>query len=183
MDLTKKELFRAYSPYRKEALYCFAIDVIIVIVGIATLVCLGLPHYAPVLFLIFPGYFVLEILINYRLAILSIIEERTQNYILKDVSIIGMRVEDSASGRWGSVVPKLYPGNIGMNRYKILCIDSNKHKLSLRRVMSNKNAQLLSDKIYDVSILPSTVVIGRYSRIILKYCDEDGVAFVLNRTM
>ena len=183
MDLTKKELFCAYSPYRKEALYCLGIDGIVAFVCCAVFFLQKVHTFAPALFLIIPGYFILEMLINYRLAILSFIEERNQSYIQKEISIVGMKIEDSASGRWESAIPKLYAKNLRMNRYKIMCIDSNKEKISLRRVMSNKNAQLLSDKIHDESPLRRTVVIGKYSRIILKYCDKDDVSFVLSRTM
>lgn len=183
MGLAKYEIVRAYSPYRKEALYCFVIDIITVFVCSAVFILIGIPHYAPLLFLVFPTYLVVEILINYRLAVLSILEEWNQIYVLKDILIVGIKIEDSASGRWGSVIPKLYPKELGIKRYKIKCIDSNKAEMSLRCVMSNKNAKLLSSRIDSESALLRTVVIGRYSRIILKYCDKDDLALVLNRTM
>ncbi len=183
MDLAKFEIDRAFSPYRKEALYCLMIDVIITLICSTVCFLIEIQQSAPALFLIFPAYFIAEIIVNYRLALLSILEVRNQSYVCKEVTVTQIKIEDSASGRWGSIVPKLYSKSLGVNRYKILCVDANNEKIKLRCAMSRKIVRLLGDSMDASGGLRRTVIFGRYSHIVLKYCDNDDLALVMNRKL
>lgn len=182
MDLNKYEIAH-YLPYRKEAMYCFTLDIVIVVVICVLFFVMEIQFYMPVLFLILPTYFIIESFFNYRLALLSFFEVCKNSYMSKDVYIVDINIENSASGHWGSIISKLYPKAVGMERYKIICVDTNNVKLTLRSAMSNKNSQLLTDGIRMTKPLKRTVVFGRYSHIVLKYLDDDDLAFILNRKL
>ena len=183
MDLSKNEVARAYSPFRKEALFCFIVDVVILLICSAVFVVIELQKYAIWLFLVFPLYFLAEVFINYRIAILSLIEDRHQCIVFRTVVIEHVQIESSASGHWGSVLPSLYPSQMRVQRYKIKCTDANGKKLSLRCAMSIRNAKLFDKMLESPSLRKRTVVTGKFSHIILKYCDKDDFAFVLSRRL
>ena len=179
MALSKKEINHAYSPYRKEAIFCFIIDCVIVVASMAFLICID----AIQLFYVFPLYFVVEVLLNYRLAILCAIEERYRKFDLLEIKFTKSDLEDSASGHWGSIIPQLYPSELRVARYRIKCIDSNNKSLTLRCVMSLKNAELFDKMIECNTEQMQLVIVGKYSRIIVKYCTINDFTFVLNRRL
>ena len=184
MDSNKVEYSRAYSPYRKEALYCFIVDILILIVSFIVIFSIKLETYTIQLLWIIPVYLIAEVFLNYRLALLSLIEEKCRGgTVLATVEIKRISRESSLSGRWESVIPKLYPKEMRVERYKINCTDPNGKKIVLRRAMSMKNAQLFDKMIECDSMRRRTVVIGKYSHIIVKYCDKDDFAFILSRRL
>ena len=110
-------------------------------------------------------------------------EHCREGTILKTVFIENFQIESSASGHWGSVIPNLYPEKMGVNRYKIKGTDSEGQKIVLRCAMSFKNAKLFDQMIEDVSMKKRTVIVGKYSHIIVKYCDKDDFSFMLSRRL
>ena len=180
MDLDERIFERAFAPYRKESVHCLLLDIVISIIGFGMFMLMNIPEIDMGLFLVFPVYFLVEIFVNYRISILTLIEEHLLCVVRKDVTIENCQLEYSPSGRWGSVIPKLYPSIMKVARYKIMCTDENGKKVKLRSVMSLKNVQRFR-KMVETTSHPQSVIIGKYSRIILKYCDKNDNTFVLNR--
>ena len=181
MDLSKSEFLHAYSPYRKEATRCLAIDVLVSFLCGIILFIVGIQTNAVWTFWVIPIYFFIELFVNYKFAILSLIEEKNKCVVLAVVTIEKKEIEDSASGRWGSIIPRLYPKELHMQRYKITCTDESGKKILLRSVMSINNAKLFNKMLETTSMCKRTIIAGKYSHIILKYCDRDDFALILNR--
>ena len=188
MNISDKEITRAYEPYRKEALYILIIYALYEL-GITVFF---IPVYFvtgrdPAFFILLPGillfFAVFAVLVNFRLAILSKIEERRNLYIRKEVEITDLRGESDLYGKWNNILPKLYPEHLGVDRHKILCIGPDGKKLTLRSAMSLKNAWLLADEIIKETGKKRTVLYGKYTHIIVKYCDGDDTAFRLSRLL
>ena len=183
--LNKNEFAHAYSPYRKEARYCLIVDLIISVFGCVLVFYMYALVNKTAIWLLgaFPSLLIIESFVNYRLAILSLIEEKHQLVVQKTVTLGTFKKEDSASSHWGSIIPKLYPKEMNMQRYKMRCIDTNGEKLTLRCAMSLRNAILFDKMMEDETTRKRTLIIGKYSRIILKYCDNDDFAFILSRRL
>lgn len=180
MDLHDLQIKKAYTPYRKEALHCAGIALVITIVGSLSLLVIGLHHIAPMLFLIFPLFWLVEMVIDCRLAIYSVLEKRKRKYITKIVTIVQIRTENAVSGHWGSVIPQMYPKQLRVDRYKILVYDNSGNKVSLRCVMSGKKWQMLSDNVLKGGSLERKITYGKYSRIVIAWNDKDNLAYSLN---
>lgn len=185
MDLRNRDVVRAYEPYRKEALYCLVVDVLIILGCAAMVITTGVRDRG--ILSLFGGFFVLffviEIFTDFRLGLLSRIEESCQLYVQLVIQVVQIKEEHSTSGHWGSIIPKLYPKNLNVQRYKISCFDSNMKKLRLRSAMGEKNAQALYDIVTKNNSMKYTVLIGKYTHIIVKYCDKDDISLKLNRTL
>ncbi len=184
-SIDQKIINRAYEPYRKEAMHCFVEYILVVLAcGVVFLIWkIQTPNIYIVLGIGCLLSFVLEIFLNYRLALLSWIEERRQLYEVKEVQMIRFKEEYFTSGKYESIIPKLYPKDIGVCRNKIKCIDSNNKNLSLRSAMGNKNAQMLIDEIKKRTGVRRTVMVGKYTHIIVKYCDNDYISHRLNTVL
>ena len=187
MVLNKKEFERAFSPYRKEAKHCLMKDVFLAFaLCILIAIFVNSDKNLIVMFWIIPLYFFIECAINYRLAIITMIEEHKRCVITKNVLIENKKNEWSPSGpRYSDgAMPFLYPKGMKVERYKIKCTDiSTGKKIYLRCAMSLKNAELLNKMLACESTRNRTVIIGKYSHIIIKYCDKDDFAFALSRRL
>lgn len=180
MDLHDSLLKKAYAPYRKEALHCAGLALVITIVGFLSMLLINLHQIAPILFLIFPLYWLAEILINCRLSIYSFWEARKREYVTTTATIIQIRTENAVSAHWGSAIPQLYPKQLRVDRYKIVGYDDSGNKVFFRCVMSGKKWQLLSDNVQKGSSLERKIIYGKYSRIIILWSDKDDLAHSLN---
>lgn len=185
MDLSDREVTRAYEPYRREALYSFITTLLVMLCCTALTIPWGIHN--PKLFIIFVvGYLFIQLLAAvfiYRFALFSIIEKRRNAYIKVSIRIIGISDEWIPSGKYESVMPKLYSKGLKVEPQKIKCMDSDMNKLMLRSAMSAKNAQLLVDEIWNEPGKVRTVLYGKYTHIIVKFCDKDDTSFKLNRTI
>lgn len=181
-SIDQKIVKRAYEPYRKEAMHCFLEYILVVLVcGVVFLIWrIQNPNIYIVVGIGCLLFFVLEIFLDYRLALLSWIEEHWRLYDIKEVQMVRIKVEYSPSGKYESIIPKLYPKELGVNRNKIKCIDFDNKKFSLRSAMGNKNAQILIDEINKKTGVRRTVKVGKYTHIIVKYCDNDYISHRLN---
>ena len=92
----------AFKPYREEALHCLIIDVIICLcmVALFAAVNFGLSFLA---FLI-PAYLLLECFLNYRVALLSFLENRFSLYSQSEYEFESDEVEYSFSAKHGDSV-------------------------------------------------------------------------------
>lgn len=202
MSSNERKMLHAYEPYRREALYCLRVDLLIVFCGAIIVTIAGMPRIWPSFYWIFPAYLLIELFLNYSLALIGTMEQRRELFIRRQVRIQKITREHSFSGRWGSVISKLYPPNLMVDRYKMICLDENGEKLTLRSAMSLKKYRLLIERIDPAcrryhrgrrherpkpidrtapTELPLwTVTIGKYSHIILSYDDKDELCDFLN---
>ena len=136
----KKEDYyhNAYEPYILEALFCFGLDLLLSLLMIIIIVKYGL-FESTFFCLAIPVYFLVAVFVNYRIALLSILERINKAYISTSFCIYEIQEEWSASGPWGSIIPKLYPKNQGVDRYKIIGIDSTGKPIKLHCAISEKN--------------------------------------------
>lgn len=202
MDLKKRKRLHAYEPYKREALYCFCADLILVLCLAVVIILFDIPQKFPYVYLVFPAFFLLELVFNYSIFLLGLVEQRRNLFLQKQVRIQKITVENSFSGHWGSVISKLYPSQLMVGRYKLLCVDSSGEKLKLRSAMSLKKYQLLISHLHpelmealsrthsqrskpvnpvDVVQQSWTVSFGKYTHIILSYDDQNELSDMLNR--
>ena len=182
MVLNNKEILLAYEPYRKEASHSFVTMVGAMACCIVVLIpfCKEIPKVLIVLGLSYLLLILFATIFIYRFSLLSIYEKRCCRYIRKEVRMTAMSDEYSPSGKYESIIPRLYPAGLRVQRHKIRCLDSDGNKLLLRRAMGGKNAQLLMDEIFNGGESKRTVIYGKYTHIIVSFCDKDDTAFWMN---
>lgn len=165
MALDKKKTARAYESYYREALYCLIVDVLISL-EIIIIACL---LNMPILIMLVPLMFLGDCFINYRIAILSLIEKISMKNKKIEVKVVDIKIESSWSGwNFESVIPKLYPQKDNVLRYKIVCFDTSGKKKIFRIVMSRKKYL----KFLEIFIKPSntpmiSITYGQFTRIVL----------------
>lgn len=189
MVINDKEVTRAYEPYRKEAIHIFASYVLLLFfltigyIIVYFLSDLGNPAFHIIWIGVVLFFFLVAVIINFRLALLSVFEEHRQLYIQKEVQIIRLDEDWDFYGKWNNILPKLYPPKTGVNRRKLRCVDSDGNKLILRSALGQKNAQLLLDEIYSKIGNKHTILYGKYTHIIVKFVGNDNTAFRLSRML
>lgn len=180
---TDREVSRAYEPYRREALYSFVMSILAMVCCTVVIIPWGIE--IPGVFLVLGvGYLcilLLEAVFIFRWALLSVIEKRRGCYACAQVQMVRISEEFVPSGKYESVVGKLYPKELRVRRHIIKCVDADGNRLTLRSVMSGKNAQPLLDEIYYKTGKTRTVLYGKYTHIIVKYCDDDDTSLTERR--
>ena len=171
MVLDKKIFKKAYSPYFKEARYCFIIYLCVSVSVVLFFVCFAAIKQIEVFLFLVPVlivYALCEFATNYRLIFMIILE----NARCKKQTVIINRIvtEHSWSGHlWNSVLPKLYEKKQLVNRYKLICHDPNGKKVILRCVMSAKKCKFLQNRIFESLSTQCVIVYGKYSKIVICY--------------
>jgi len=169
MELNKN-IKKAYEPYCKEFIYCFIIDIFIVISTIVIFITIGALNEFPIIFIIIPLYFIIECFINYRIFLLSRLEIKLSKNKTQNLKINKIKVESSASGwLWNSVIGKLYPKELGVERFKVECVDENNKTITLRMVMSIKKHEKF---LYAIKSKPNSyesITYGAQTKIILYF--------------
>jgi len=161
---------KAYAPYKKEAWYCFFIDIIICLVGSVIYYSIGAADIVTWFPFVFMGYLFLEVFFNYRLAVLSCIERIFNLTDVKCFRFIKISDAFSFSGKYGSVIYSLYPKELNMGSYKITAIENTTlKKVKLRTSVPGKKWQIISDNIYYNNADNVYVVYGKLTHIIIDY--------------
>lgn len=135
--MANKEIVRfRIQPYALEAALQFAIDLLIMLLGSAVLFWTEFPLYAHLV--LWAGYFVVALLLHYRVCLLAIIDSMKEDYVTETVSIQAFGDEYSFAGsRLGeSHVRLFYPREQRVRRYKLEVIDGREKKKKIRAVMS-----------------------------------------------
>ncbi len=178
----KKQYSMAYEPFLREARYCFVLDTLI---SFAVVICFFMLNLfsSPFFCMIIPAFFFIEVIVNYRIGLLALWERKKQLFVSTKVCIIEMREEYSPSGRWNSIIPKLYPPHLGVNRYRLIVKDSIGNMIILRCAMSGKKWQLIHDNIGDGIGWNRLVTYGKLTHIILSFDDKDDTSFKFNRNL
>jgi hypothetical protein len=88
---------------------------------------------------VFLFYFFFQLIFNYWLGILALIDRKKNDYETNNYKIVDVKIEDSWSGwLWHSIIPKFYPKKLDVKRYKIICIDELGKLTKVRSVMSRE---------------------------------------------
>ena len=186
MNKAGKYFSIAYAPFQREARYCFTVDLFISLVVAVIFFLLNL--FSSTFFRwIIPSFFLIEIIVNYRIGLLSRLESKIGAFISAKICISEIQDEYSASGRWNSIISKLYPPNLRVNRYRVIGKDGTGNIIKLRCAISGKKWQLIHDSIHD-SICEGVewnrlVTYGKLTHIILSFDDKDDVSYKYNRTI
>ena len=171
--MAKRTMRNEYRPYIKEFLYCLGIDAIIILILIVCAVAFGAPLLKVMGLYILPAFLVAETAVNYRLAILICIERRSRSPIQRRAAVISIDAEWSASGKYESIIEKLYPKEMEVGRYKIICEMPDNKRFRVRSVMVRKRAfelemMHMKGRLNDVS-----VTFGPLSKIVFKITLHD----------
>ena len=167
----------AYRPYFREAMFCLWRDILIALIVSVFFI---LTKVAFLLWTI-PIFFVFELFVSFRIAVCASSEYRKSQYVTKNVYITGVHIEDSASGKWGSVLPRLYPYNLQMERYRLTCTGSDGEAITLRCAMSTSKQKTINKFVEKNCML--RVTYGSMSKIIVKYDGTESDAYRLNQRL
>ena len=160
----------AYKPFHKESLHCLAVDAAVaaaILVGTLFIRSRGFGGRA--LWLgagaVLLVYLIGEALLNHRLSILARLEKRFGWFETASLQQESIAEAFSLSGRWGSVMPRLYPGELHAGRCRVKMRTPTGERLTLRCAVCGKQwRQTPPPEGRFVR-----VVYGRYSRIILSW--------------
>ena len=102
---------------------------------------------------------------------LSRVEIKLSKYTTKKLKIKKIREEFSGSGPWyeNSIVGRLYPKELGLERCKIECLDENNKVIKLRLVMGSKKADKLQLAMQNNPNLYPPIIYGELTKIILYF--------------
>lgn len=166
--MVKRTMRNEYRPYIKEFLYCLGIDALIILILIICAVAFGEPLLHVVGLYVLPAFLVVETLLNYRLAILIFIERRSRSPIQRRAAVIAIDREWSASGKYESIIEKLYPKELEVSRYKIICETPENKRFRVRSVMAGKRAFELYMMHMKGRLNGVTVTHGPLSKVVFK---------------
>ena len=175
MDLGEKRInslaSKAYAPYYKESLHCFQLFLLVSAIILIVCVTFGVATTINMLYFYVMTevwYILTDSALNHRLTFLSLYEKRNKKWEELEISIRAIKHELSFS-RNGleSVIPKLYPKNLRVGKYKLNCLTNDGKRISLRIVMSGKKYQIIQDRIFNSLPTNCTVLCGKYTKIII----------------
>ncbi|MBQ7322787.1 MAG: hypothetical protein IJW99_11865 [Clostridia bacterium] len=168
---------QAYAPYRKEALYCLIIDLIIALSLTLLLLLAGAGWF---LLGILPLFCAGTLLLNYRTYRRIRKEIGEEAFEELTVEVTDIREDRSLAG-WGGIIKEGYPKNLHVLRCKLICRGADGQKFVLLSVMSEQKQRLLRESIDRKQLTACRILCGKYSRILLHY-EESGELFdTLNR--
>lgn len=181
MKLNRRAILRAYAPFRKEALISLAIDAAAMLLYAGVMAACGALKADWRCWLVLPAYVVVACLVHYRIALLSVVEQRRGMTVSDTVVIHALKEDYSASGHWGSMLSELAPKKVRLARTAFVCTDGSGKRLRLRRVTVSRNLQLLGNAIHRDGSVSRRVTYGKMTHIILAWDDDDAMAVELNR--
>ena len=160
----------AYEPFHKESLHCLAVDAAaaaVFLVGALFIRSRGFGGRA--LWLgagaVLLVYLIGETLLNHRLSILARLETHFGWFETASLQQESIAEKFSLSGRWGSVMPRLYPGELHAGRYRVKMTAPTGERVTLRCAVCGRQwRQTPPPEGRFIS-----VVYGRYSHIILSW--------------
>ena len=179
MDFDKKSIaIRAYSPYYREALYCLALSVRdIIVIVLSYFLVFFISNMEPwKLYIAILVFYVLAIsTIYYRVSILTLFEKKSCKWTVEKLAIQKIVQEASFSNHpcGKRTITKLYPKDVRMDRYKLICQNAEGKRVVLRTAMSGKKFQLIQDRIYYSLPTECKISYGKYSKIVMFYKSKE----------
>ena len=171
-DTVKKEdRKKAYAPYQKESLYCLPVDISCVALMIVFFI-----YDEKAFFCVTLAWELLWIFLNHRITLLSFGESLFCHWESQELTLLKDKTEASFYARTSDSIYLLYPENLRVRKYKIICKNNQGKQIVLRSVMSASKAQLLADT------MPMTCVVlyGRFSHIVFRYQSKEEWAYKCN---
>jgi hypothetical protein len=160
------------------------IDIIIFFVSFLVFVLTEPPKSFYILFiLVIVLYFSIAIIFIYKIALISIYEVRNDCKVKKSIKIVKIKNTLSLASRWENIVSKLYDSNLNVERYKMKCIDENGKTIELNCIVPMKSIVFLNEHTKRNPEARHNVLIGKYSKVIIQFCDQDGVSMEYNRLL
>ena len=183
MSKVKRENSSKYSPFYREAIYCLVSDLVVSIVACIVLLLFNIQNIAPQLLLIIPTFFLICIFLNYRLAILAIIEKRFNRYVTSEIKIEKISSEYMLSSRWRykSAFQCIYPEKLYVGRYHLSCQNAAGKKVKLWCVLDGKQWEMLNKICCEKKFSKIKVTYGSLSNIIVSFDGKDSFSRNLNR--
>ncbi len=182
MELSDKELLKAYQGFRAEASACIIEDIIALVFMIAAFF-LSRNRWGSVLLIFFTAYVFFLFIRIYKVyypAVISFVEISNHTFNTKVLQIKSICEDDSWTGRWENKISKQFPAQLHINKYILKCVDAQGRNLCLRSVMGRKTYNALSNALLDDVPINRTIIYGKLSRVIIKYADKDDLSFILN---
>lgn len=170
-DYSKNKMYySAYIPFHKECYHCLFIDFAVVfamVIGAMFISTKGFDNrvlwVGTCVIAVF--YLLIEVFINYRLSILARVEKRFNLIVCEALQYEDICEEFSLSGRWGSILPKLYPKELNVARFRVKMRDQCGNPISLRCAASGSQWK---QKTFHETLFVH-VIYGKYSHIILSW--------------
>ena len=160
----------AYEPFHKESLHCLAVDAAVaavIFVGALFIHSKGFGGRA--LWLgagaVLLAYFIVAALLHYRLSILARLEGRFGWFETASLRQETIAEEFSFYGRWGSVMPRLYPETLHAGRFRVNMHAPTGERITLRCAVCGRQWRQTTPPEGRYA----SVVYGRYSHIILSW--------------
>jgi hypothetical protein len=178
MALDKDKISKkAYEPYFREAGHCFAnfilISILVAIVFLSITYATGDNVISAALFIV-AFYLVLDAIFNYRLSFLAMYEKRKCDWEKQNLVIDKIISEDTWTARLGeSVIYKLYPKELHVYRYKLICYNQSGDKVVLRAVMSAKKYRIIQDRIFNSMSTDCIIYYGKLTRIVMMFKNQE----------
>lgn len=152
-----------------ESILSFIIDFLIWSCSWLIFTLIGIDNITKKYFLIITVlYFVCTIILNYRIAFLSLIDSAKKTHIKTSVKIMDFKVESSWSGRlWNSNIHLFYPKDKMVDKFKLYYIDENGRKNFVRTILSIEKREMLynlflnnpNNMYVDISYLKSSRIL------------------------
>ena len=160
----------AYEPFHKESLHCIAVDAAVAVIILVGALFIGSRDLGGRALWLGAGavllaYLIGEALLNHRLSVLARLEGRFGWFETASLRQETIAEEFSFSGRWGSVMPRLYPRELNAGRFRVNMRTPTGECITLRCAVCGRQwRQAPPPKGRFVN-----VVYGKYSRIILSW--------------
>lgn len=186
MDLDRKKKFakKAYKPYFFEARHCFMIYVLVSLIISVLFIAFSMiydTNTIPFLVSVLVIYLIADCLLNYRLSFMAMLEMKSLHWNKQELTIVKISKDYAWSGYlWTSVLPKLYPKEQRVDKYKLICKEESGENIVLRSVMSGKKYQIIQDRIFDSMPTKCTIYYGKISKIIMYYKNDEPWTDILN---
>ena len=160
----------AYEPFHKESLHCLAVDAAVAIIILAGALFIGSRDLGGRALWLGAGavllvFFIGEALLNHRLSVLARLEKRFGWFETASLRQETIAEEFSLSGRWGSVMPRLYPRELNAGRFRVNMRTPTGECITLRCAVCGRQWRQAPPPEQRFVM----VVYGRYSRIILSW--------------
>lgn len=128
-----------------EAMLCFILEIFIWSCAWLLFFLIDMDNTAKRYFLILTILcFIISVFFNYWTALLALVDSAKGNTVKKSVRIIDFKTEGSWSGwLWHSNIPRFYPENKMVDKFKLYFVDENGKKKFVRAILSIEKRKII----------------------------------------
>lgn len=169
-----------YAPYRKEAICCLIIDLVI---AISLVLLLLLARAGWFLVPILPIFFAVTFFLNYLTPLRIRREMRGELYETATLEVREVKEVFSAAGYWGTILKEVYPKALRVGHRKLICCAEDGSRVVLHSIMSADKERLLREGIDQGQTKKLCVTYGKQTHILLGCNDRGELADMLNHKL